>query len=167
VNIEKLPRNPMRREDEPGYEKEIWQPHWKCFCCHDTGIIVPQLAALAIDGYDFNRDKLPRCTKTGCFAESHWDGEMLTNCVDYRISPATCFQLDAIEREGWKETARAKQIKIQALVEKMRLSSRSRTPSEEMEIQRRHEEICNADPEKLRAIAEEYLGSDYMKNGAS
>lgn len=164
MNIEKLPRVPMRREDEPGYEKEIWQPSWNCFCCHDTGIINQHLAVMVIDGYDSNRDKFPRCVNPGCKAGDHWDSEALTGCVDYRINAATCQKLDAIEREGWRQTVRQKQINIQALATMMSLRKRERTSIEEMEAQRRHEEACNADPSELIAMAQTYLGSDYIKD---
>jgi hypothetical protein len=167
MNIEKLPRAPMRREDEPGYEKEIWQPGWNCFCCHDTGIIASHLAALAIDGYDSNRDKFPRCVNPGCKAGSDWDSEALTDCVDYRISAATCQKLDAMEREDWRQTVGQKQINLRALAQKMNLRKRDRTSLEEVEAQRRHEETCNPDPVRLRALAQAYLGSDYMKDGSS
>jgi len=167
MNIEKLPRSPMRREDEPGYEKEIWQPKWDCFCCHDTGIIKPHLASLVIDGYDFNRDQFPRCVNPGCKAGSDWDSTQLTHCCDYRITAATCQKLDAIERENWRETVRLRQINIQTLAHQMSMRQRARTPIEEMESQRRHEEVCNADPKKLRAMAQAYLGDEYMRDGAS
>ncbi len=167
MNIKKLPRYPMRREDEPGYEKEIWQPGWNCFCCHDTGIVVSHLATLAIDGYDYNRDKFPRCVNPGCKAGDHWDSEALTDSIDYRISAATCQKLDAIEREDWRQTARRHQINIRALAKVLSLRKRDRTSSEEMEAQRRHEEALNADPQKLKAMAVGYLGNDYMKDGPS
>ena len=56
--MKKLPRNPMRPDQESGAEPEIWQPDWNCFCCHDSGLVYDHLAALVIDGYDGNRDKL-------------------------------------------------------------------------------------------------------------
>jgi len=167
MNIEKLPRIPMRREDEPRYEKEIWQPSWNCFCCHDTGIINQYLAALAIDEYDSNSDKFPRCVNPGCKAGDHWDSEALTGCVDYRINAATCQKLDAIEREDWRQTVRQKQINIQALAQKMSLRRRERTPIEEMEAQQRHQEMCNTAPSELRAMAQAYLGNEYMRDGSS
>jgi len=176
VNIEKLPRNSMRPEKEPDAEVEIWQPSWKCFCCHDTGIINQHLAALVIDEYDSNRDKFPRCVNPGCKAGDHWDSETLTDCVDYRINAVTCQKLDAIEREGWRQTVRQKQINIQALAQKMNLRKRDaesgslrdhRTPAEEIKAWRRHEEVCNADPEKLIAVAQAYLGNEYMRDGSA
>jgi len=158
MNVKKLPRNPMRPEKEPDAQVEIWQPSWRCFCCQDTGIINSHLAALAIDGYEPNRDKFPRCVNPGCKAGDDWDSEALVDCVDYRIDAATCQKLDAIERESWRQTVRQKQINIQALAQKMNLRERDRTPSEEMELLRRHEEVCNADPVKLKAMAQALSG---------
>jgi hypothetical protein len=43
--------------------------------------------------------------------------------------------------------------------------TRDRTPNEEIEVQLRHEEACNADPVKFKKMARKYLGSGYMKNG--
>ncbi|MUL39377.1 hypothetical protein [Gloeocapsopsis dulcis] len=125
MSIEKLPRAPMCYEDELSCEKEIWQPKWRCFCCRDTGIIASPLAAMAIDGYDCNRDQLPRCVNPGCKAGSHWDGEALANCIDYRINAATCQKLDALERANWRQTVQEKQINIQALAQKMSLRKHS------------------------------------------
>jgi hypothetical protein len=167
MNIEKLPRSPMRCEDEPGYEKEVWQPNWNCFCCHDTGIVNPHLASLVIDGYDSKRDQLPRCINPGCKAGEHWDSETLTQCVDYRISAAICQKLDASHREHWRQAAREKQINIQALAQQMSFRKRDRTSGEEMEAQRRHEEASNTDPEKLREMARAYLSDEFMRDGAS
>jgi ABC-type proline/glycine betaine transport system substrate-binding protein len=59
--MKKLPRFPMRPEKESEAEVEIWQPNWKCFCCHDSGIVVSHLAAMVIEEFDFKRDKPPRC----------------------------------------------------------------------------------------------------------
>lgn len=162
MNIKKLPRNPMRPEKEPGVETELWQPSWKCFCCHDTGIIHPHLATLAIDEYDYNRDKLPRCVNPGCKAGSEWDTEVLADSIDYRIGAATCQQLDAISREDWRQTARTQQINIQALAQEMSLRKRDRTAIEEMEAQQRHWEASNADPSQLKAMALESLGNEYI-----
>jgi hypothetical protein len=49
----------------------------------------------------------------------------------------------------------------------MSIRARDRAPDEEMEAQRRHEEVSNADPYLLKAIAQEYLGNEYMKDGSA
>lgn len=177
MNLEKLSRNPMRREDEPGYEKEIWQPDWKCFCCHDTGIIYDTLATLVINGYDSDHDKRPRCVNPGCKAGSGWDSEALTGCIDYRISALTCQKLDAIERENWRHTIESRFELVQSRVKdtvkdtakgmSFKRVKRDRTPEEELLAQRKHEEESCADPEKLKAAASSYLGDEFIRNGAS
>ncbi len=35
---QKLPPLLMRRDSDPSYEPEIWQPDYSCFCCEDTGL---------------------------------------------------------------------------------------------------------------------------------
>ena len=112
MEIKKLPRNPMRREDEPGYEKQIWQPNWRCYCCHDTGIITPYLATLVIDGYNPKHDKLPRCINPGCEAGSEWDSCALENCIDYRVDAKICQKLDALEREAIAEGLRIGEVVV-------------------------------------------------------
>lgn len=149
MNVEKLPRSPMRREDEPGYEKEIWQPSWQCFCCHDTGIINAHLATLVIDGYDSSRDKFPRCVNPGCRAGSHWDSEAQTKCVDYRINAATCQQLDLLERNAWRKTVQAQSQRIQettkALAREKSFRVRDRNAYEEQVSLERHRLVVQED----------------------
>lgn len=166
MNIDKLPPLSMRKEDDPGTEKQIWQPHWNCFCCHDIGIIKPHLAALVLDGYNPNRHKFPRCMNPSCKAGSDWDSEALADCVDVRVSSLTCQKLDAIEREGWREAIKQKLENIQALARAKSLRSRDRTSLEQEEAQRRHEEASSADPSLLRAAATDYLGEKWLEEGA-
>lgn len=137
----------MRQEDEPGYVKEIWQPNWNCFCCHDTGIIKPKLVTLVIDGYNPKRDKMPRCIKPGCEAGETWDSTHVADCVDYRISATTCQELDAIERESWKQATRDKFelicTRMKSAAVGMSLRKRDRTPHEEELAHRQHQEALN------------------------
>ncbi|MDJ0581670.1 hypothetical protein [Crocosphaera sp.] len=145
--FQKLPRIPMRPEEEPGIEKEIWQPKWKCFCCYDTGIVNAGLAELVIDGYDFNRDKLPRCQNQGCDAGEHYDSPSITKCIDYRLSPEICKQLDQIQRENWRQTQEKwrenQKIKINysSILKSLRVIDRP--PEEDYEAKRRHEDARN------------------------
>lgn len=166
MDIQKLPRLPMRREDKPGYEQEIWQPNWACYCCRDTGIVSANLVTLVIADFDPKHDKLPKCSNPDCQAGENWDSEALVNSLDYRLSAATCQKLDALERESWRQTVKLKQSQISALTRQRSLRKRDRSSQEEMESQRRHEDACSVEPMKLRAMARKYLGDDYMENGS-
>lgn len=147
--IKKLPRTPMRQELEPGTEIELWQPDWKCFCCHDSGMIVPHLAALIIDGYDSNRDKFPLCVNPSCKAASKYDSEFWDASVDRRIEPAVCQQLDLLERESWKRTVQAQSRRIQeatkALAMKKSLRVRDRTADEDQATHDLHRLVVEED----------------------
>jgi hypothetical protein len=148
MKFKKFPRQPMRRESEPDYEKEIWQPSWRCFCCHDTGMVTPQLAALVIDGYDSSKDKIPICQNQGCLGIL---GESITYCLDTRLTEDICQQLDEYERENWRKTLinrqkqrqliREQQAKIIDLAQKMSLRKQQCTSEEYQSAQSRHEEV--------------------------
>ncbi len=177
--LPQLPRAIMRKEDEPGYEKELWQPTWNCFCCHDFGIVQSHLAAMVIKEFNPNRDKLPRCQNRGCSAGERYDTNTLSGCIDYRFSPEICQKLDAAEREAWLKTllmqrqhldARINELREQEqkLAQKMKMPGLSeRTTNDSREVAIRHSEILNADPQKLAAAAQEYLGNDYWREGSS
>lgn len=104
--MKKLPREIIRREDQPDYKPEIWQPSWQCFCCHDTGEVNQHLARLVIDGYEQGKDKIPRCQNTGCNAGDCLDS--LVGMIDYRFNAAICQELDVIHREDWRKTTQNK-----------------------------------------------------------
>jgi hypothetical protein len=141
--MKKLPREPMRPEREPGADPEIWQPDWKCFCCHDSGIVHHSLAALVIEGFDSKRDKLPRCHNLGCHAGSPYDEATLTGSVDYRLTPDICQELDAIERENWRDYVlhRRLALKIDLSTIGKNLRGRSRTSSEALEARQKHQAV--------------------------
>ncbi|MEC4887978.1 MAG: hypothetical protein SAL70_42720 [Scytonema sp. PMC 1070.18] len=101
--MRQLPPQDTRPEDEPEYEKETWQPSWQCFCCHDSGRVVPHLARLVIPDYNYTRHKLPRCQNPGCTFGNYWDSEGLADSVDYRFTSDLCQELDLLEREDWKQ----------------------------------------------------------------
>jgi hypothetical protein len=147
--IKKIPRAPMRPEKEPGVEIELWQPDWKCFCCHDSGMIVPHLAALIIDGYDSNRDKFPLCVNPGCKAASKYDSEFWDASVDRRIEPANCQQLDLLERESWERTVQAQSKRIQettsALSKEKSLRVPCRTANEDQATLDKHRLVVEED----------------------
>lgn len=159
--MKKIPRARTRYEDEPEFAKEIWQPSWQCFCCHDSGIVQPHLAAIAIDGYDYDQDKLPRCQNPGCRAGSHWDGESVIDSVDYRLNPAICQELDSIEREGWRQTTERKFINLKALSSQLAMpGSQERTEQDNREVQQRKQEIESISPQQWKSMRKAYLGAD-------
>ncbi len=146
--MKKLPREILRQEDKPGYEKEVWQPSWKCYCCHDLGIVRPHLVAMVIDGYDYQHDKLPRCQNPGCSAGSTYDSSQLSDCIDYRLSPAICQELDMIEREDWRQTQaewhrtrKRREVDFSSVAHNLRPTNR--TSGEQMELMRRLEEVMD------------------------
>lgn len=177
--LPELPRAIMRKEDEPGYDKELWQPTWNCFCCHDFGMVRSHLAAMVVKGFNPNRDKLPRCQNHGCSAGERYDTRELAGCIDYRFSPEICQKLDAAERRAWRDTLLMQRQRLkermnefkeqqQTLAQKMKMTgTRDRTANDNREVAIRHEEIKNTNPHKLSAAAQEYLGHDYWREGSS
>lgn len=147
--MKKFSRAPVRPQKELQTETELWQPDWSCFCCHDTGIIVPNLASLIISDYDPDRDKLPRCTQPGCRSGSHYDSEAIRATTDYRIDAATCQELDSLERENWRTTLLAQSKRIQdaalALAKEKSLRQRDRTPDESATAQEQHRLVVEED----------------------
>lgn len=143
--MKKFNRTPMRLEKEPGVETEIWQPDWDCFCCHDSGIIAPHLAAMIIEGYDFDKDKLPRCVAPGCQSGSQYDSDALRHSVDYQVDALTCQQLSSMERNDWIRVAKTKQkriIEVRHLADKLAMpGSRDRTDNDNREVQVRKQNI--------------------------
>lgn len=149
-NFKKLQPLPLRRECEPDYQKEIWQPHWRCFCCHDTGFVPDRLATYVIEGYRGGLHKIVECRATRCLAEI---GETLraSGSLDRRLTPEICDHLDSLERENWARTVdeqyelrkRALEM-VDELAEKKSIRLRRRTPIEEMEVRRRHFEAIDS-----------------------
>jgi len=118
----------MRPEKEPGAEVEIWQPDWNCFCCHDSGIVHHYLAALVIDGFDSNLDKLPR---------------FLAPSVDYRLTADICQELDAIERENWRDYVQKKRLALKVDLSTIGKNLRQcqRTSTEERSARQKHQAV--------------------------
>lgn len=135
--IKKLPRALIRPEKEH-VEVELWQPSWECYCCHDSGIVVPNLASLVFDGYDSSRDKPPRCIAPGCRSGSHYDSDALRHTIDYRIDALTCQELDSLERENWRRTIESYfqriQDRIKEAAKEKSLRTGDRTPAEDQAI---------------------------------
>lgn len=75
-------------------------PGYRCYCCHDTGIVVQQQTLIA--------DCLPsdvavKCTR--CNAATNNLGES-TKYLDSRISKEQCDALHTIRHQDWLDTVR-------------------------------------------------------------
>ncbi|MDJ0713873.1 MAG: hypothetical protein QNJ54_06605 [Prochloraceae cyanobacterium] len=161
--LPKLDRLPMRSSSEIE-DKEIWTPSWNCYCCEDSGLVKSSLVKLVIPDFNFDRDKLPLCQNDGCYKSDYFETELLSGCLDRRLTPDICRTLDHIARADWKETieqrrrglpgkkrsARSevsseqggtKQIDFSEVVKSLR--KRSRTSEEEFLSQRRHADEKN------------------------
>lgn len=165
MNLPQLPREPIRPEAEA--EQEIWQPRWRCFCCHDTGIVRLWLVEQVIPGYDHQRDKSVVCQNPHCQAGENYRYDPN---YDQRFSAGICMVLDSKNRDSWRRTTEKRFERIQASIKdtakSMSLRKHNRTSVEEVEAQRRHEEVCNAAPVKLGAIAELCLSREVVKEGS-
>ena len=147
MKLPSLSRMPMRPESEPGYDKEAWRPTWRCFCCHDTGYVTSSLAAMVIEGYDPNKDKLPICQNTNCHTRP---GEMLlqSDALDWRLDAAICQELERLERKVW-DSWRHEQHELRKkawgnvveLATTHSLRQGSRTPTEEIEARQKHQAV--------------------------
>ena len=149
-DFKKLQPIPLRPECEPDYDKQVWQPNWYCFCCHDTGFVIERLATYVIEGYIRGQHKIVECRATSCQAEI---GETLraSGTLDRRLTPDICDHLDCMERQEWAQTVeKQSQLRKQALglvdelSERKSTRLRRRTPAEEMEVRRKHSEIINS-----------------------
>ncbi|TBR56466.1 hypothetical protein B4U84_29745 [Westiellopsis prolifica IICB1] len=162
MRLPQLPPEPMRREDEPGYEKEIWHPQWQCFCCQDTGKVQPHLVRLVISGYNYDRDRLPVCQAPGCSAGSNY--LHLEDEIDMRLVSAICQELDRIERENWRQTTLNKVALIQEQINQTAvaksLRQRDRTSYDNREVQQQKVEIEAISPQSWSAMRKAYLGGD-------
>ena len=144
---ERLPRleRLLLRPELEVEPKQVWRPTWRCFCCQDTGFIQDSLIRLVIPDYDSDFDRsvaCQNCDKVDVYAE------LVLDSLDWRFTPDTCEKLDRIYRDDWARTLKKqremrKQAKglVDELAEKKSIRLRRRTPSEEMEAQRRHEEV--------------------------
>lgn len=146
MQFEKLPPLVVRPEMEE-VDIEIWQPHWNCFCCHDSGIVKPHLASLVIEGYDWDKHKLPLCQKPGCSHSSRYStSQILSDNSDARIKPLTCKKLDEFERETWRKTMFVHGQRIREETEELAreksLRYRNRTHLEQQYAEERHRQVA-------------------------
>lgn len=119
-----------RPEDEPTFQREIWQPTWNCFCCQDTGVIRPHLIRLVMKDYNWNIHKIPACRNPKCNASSKL-GEAITHMLDCRVTATICHQLDQLSRDDWKQTTQLKHETLQQLANTKSLRQRARSPEED------------------------------------
>jgi len=155
--FERLPINPKNEAED----KEIWQPSWKCFCCHDTGRIYPTLVRLVIANYDYDKDKIPICQN--CNAGSNWMHLQLM--IDTRIDFKICRHLDKFERENWKRTTQQqfeiikKRVSLvtNEIAQAHSLTSANRTPNDDREVVQRKAEIEAISPEQWKEMKNDYL----------
>ena len=160
MNLPELPPQPIRDEDKPGYQKEIWQPNWRCFCCQDSGIVRPSLAEMVIRSYDSNRDRLPICQAPGCNTGAKWL-HLEENNIDMRLTAAICRELDRISREDWRQSTQQKFINLKGLCQKMSIpGSGERTENDNREVAQRKAEIEAISPEKWAAPRGTYFSED-------
>jgi len=127
-----------RPEDEPGFEREIWQPRWNCFCCQDTGIVRSHLVKLVMKDFDWNIHKLPVCRNPKCNAAPPFS-EKVAHMLDCRLSATLCQQLDEFSREDWKQTIQVQFETIQQLAQAKSLRKHPRTPEEEELAKSQHQ----------------------------
>lgn len=127
---------PQEVRPEENQPQEIWQPHWDCFCCQDTGKIQLHLVKLVMPAYQWNRDRIPVCQNCNQQYELHHLIDL--GILDTRFSKSICQKLDKIAREDWKRTTLAqfetrKQLfedKLIAIAQNANLRSRNRTQEE-------------------------------------
>ncbi|MCC5612190.1 hypothetical protein LC612_37050 [Nostoc sp. CHAB 5834] len=155
--FERLPVNPRNEEED----KEIWQPSWKCFCCHDTGRIYPTLVRLIIADYDYDKDKIPVCQN--CNAGSNLMHLQLM--IDTRIDFKVCRHLDKFERENWKRTTQQQfeivkkrvDLVTNEIAKAHSLASSDRTANDDREVAQRKAEVEAISPEKWASMRKDYL----------
>lgn len=152
MTLPQLPREPIYPNLPNGeVDREIWQPRWNCYCCHDTGLVRRILILLVIPNYDHHHDKPVACQRRGCEASFDY---RLSPYYDQRFDSSICAELDKISRDDWKRTIldQHQLAKNRAAVKEASgatsLRLRDRTPEEDLYAQRRAEEV-KAEQEKL------------------
>lgn len=163
MELPQLPPEPVRVEDQEGYQKEIWRPSWRCFCCKDTGWIDPGLVLLVIPKYNSNRDRNPICQSPGCNEGANW--LHLKGNIDMRFTASICQELDRINREDWRQVTQQKFEKFKnqvdvatgAIAQSHNLALTNRNSNDDREVAQRKAEIEAISPELWLAMNESYL----------
>ena len=147
-NYPKLEPIQLREEAQPGYRGVPWKPTWNCFCCHDTGFVQYLLVKKVMPNYVSGRHKPVECNATNCHIRLG-DALYETETLDRRFSAKLCDRLDSDERQMWQEWSKEQHEKrkqrlglIDSNVTK-NLRVRSRTNYEQLEVERRHQNIRN------------------------
>ncbi len=142
VDFPQLPRLKRQsvKERESG-DREIWQPTYKCFCCHDYGYVQPSLVRLIIPDYNPDKDLIPLCQR--CEASDRWQHPDVIPSFDMRFTEEICDRLHEYDRANWRKWAKKRQkndkvIDYSAAVKSLR--KRSRSSEEEYLAQRKHAE---------------------------
>lgn len=148
-------RYPALPEKEQTEDAEIWFPSWKCFCCHDSGLVSPPLVRLIIPDYDNLRDRSPVCQRCPV-----GETRINPNIHDLRFTRKICDRLDRFERDDWTETVKTRQnriVELKELTDKLAMpGSRDRTENDNREVQLRKEEIESITPEQWLVMADQY-----------
>ena len=149
-HLTQLPRlHPLvlRPETELGYERVAWRPTWKCFCCHDTGLVQYSLLKQVMPDYDACRHKPVKCNASLCEYELGITLQM-SNTLDLRFDSSICDRLDKIERQSWQEWEREKhELRNKAIkrLEAVELTNNlrqvQRSATENLSAQQKHREI--------------------------
>ncbi|MBC1195377.1 hypothetical protein H0901_08855 [Microcystis aeruginosa BLCCF158] len=79
----------------------------------------------------------------GCYAGGHFDGEVLAPSVDYRLTADICQELDAIERENWRDYVQKKRLALKVDLSTIGKNLRQcqRTSTEEMDARQKHQAV--------------------------
>ena len=138
---------PIRPEKANSVDQEIFYPEWRCFSCHDSGLIDPRLAKLVMQNYDYWEHKRAACQRCE-LGDSYSDHKN----YDQRFTKKVCDELDTIERREWSQFAKAEQrrLELDRLAKCLTMpGSRGRNANDEREIEIRKQEI------ELREVREE------------
>ncbi len=140
----------LREEAQPGYQAVAWKPTWNCFCCHDTGFVQHLLVKKVMPNYVSGRHKPVECNATNCNIRL---GDTLyeTETLDRRFSADLCDRLDSDERQMWAEWSKEQHERRKqalGLIDDSKnitnnLRVRKRTNYEQLEVERRHQDIRN------------------------
>lgn len=144
-------------------DSDIFQPRWRCFCCHDTGWVQPRLVSKVIPDYCLRTHKTVICQN--CPLGCEW--MHLAGSIDMRFTPAICKKLDLIEREDWALTVKIQfqqRTAIDSAVAKFSqsksLRSSDRTSEESAIVERKKAEIAAISPQSWRKMAQAYFGQN-------